>query len=33
VSLTVAALGAKPNDVERDALFAKLVERGVANAL
>jgi hypothetical protein len=33
VSLTVAAFGAKPNDVERDALFAKLVERGVANAL
>ncbi len=33
VSLTVSAFGAKPNDVERDALFAKLVERGLANAL
>lgn len=33
VSLTVLAFGAKPNEVERDALFAKLVERGLANAL
>ena len=33
VTLAVIAAGAKTNDAERDALFAKLVERGVANAL